>query len=104
MSKENEGLLKPEETCLLDLRAEKELGSNEKWKRIIFGGILGDHPPRDRSKPLRDVTHEMRHLGELQLATDTAVLVSRLILKNKVKLSRIPMIKEPTFKGPNKNG
>jgi ribosome biogenesis SPOUT family RNA methylase Rps3 len=70
----------------------------------VFGGILGDHPPRDRPEPVRKHFGDIRHLGELQLATDTAVLVSRLILSNKVKLNDIPMIKEPTIKGKNLQG
>lgn len=40
----------------------------------------------------------------MQLATDTAVLVSRLILFNQIPLSKIPMIDAPTIKGLNKNG
>lgn len=40
----------------------------------------------------------------MQLATDTAVLVGRLILCNKVALNDIPMIKAPVIKGLNKNG
>jgi ribosome biogenesis SPOUT family RNA methylase Rps3 len=46
----------------------------------------------------------VRHLGSLQLATDTAVLVSRLILYNGMKLDEIPMVEEPTVKGLNKEG
>ena len=38
------------------------------------------------------------------MATDTAVLVSKLILYNKCELKGIPMIEEPTIKGKNKDG
>lgn len=38
----------PEPVCMLDMRAEKELSPGEQWSTLIFGGILGDHPPRDR--------------------------------------------------------
>jgi len=89
---------------MLDMRGEKDLSEDEHWDYLIFGGILGDHPPRDRPAPIRKHFKNIRHLGSLQLATDTAVLVSRLILFNKLKLSAIPMIKEPTVKGLNKNG
>ena len=85
--------------CMLDMRGEEELGTQDKWATLIFGGILGDHPPRDRPAPVRKHFHHIRHLGDLQLATDTAVLVSRLILHNKVQLKNIPMIREPTLKG-----
>lgn len=40
----------------------------------------------------------------MQLATDTAVLVSRLILCNKIPLSKIPMVEAPTIRGLNKKG
>lgn len=39
--------------CMLDMRGKEELGPNEKWNYIVFGGVLGDHPPRDRPAPLR---------------------------------------------------
>lgn len=43
-------------------------------------------------------------MGQLQLATDTAVLVTKLIVDNQLKLSAIPFIKEPTIKGMNSKG
>ena len=63
---------------------------------------MGDHPPRDRPAPLRKHFTNIRHLGDLQLATDTAVLISRLILFNHLPLKEIPLIKEPTIKGHNR--
>lgn len=53
---------------------------------------------------MRKHFNNVRHLGELQLATDTAVLITRLILDNKIPLNDIPLIKEPTIKGLNING
>ena len=43
--------------CLLDLRAEQILQPSDKqeFDVIVLGGILGDHPPKDRSKPLREL-------------------------------------------------
>ena len=90
--------------CMLDLRAEKELSSEEEWDFIVFGGVLGDHPPRDRPAPVRQHFPVLRHLGAMQLATDTAVLVSRLILCNRLALGEIPMVREPTVRGLNKQG
>jgi len=29
---------------------------------FLFGGILGDHPPRDRTKVLRKLEYPLRHL------------------------------------------
>lgn len=66
--------------------------------------MLGDHPPRDRPAPIRSHFKSIRHLGKSQLATDTAVLVSRLILNNHINLKDIPMVDEPTVKGLNKHG
>lgn len=71
---------------------------------MVFGGVLGDHPPRDRPAPIRELFTAVRHLGSLQLATDTAVLVSRLVLCNGMSLGGIPMIEEPTVRGLNKEG
>ncbi len=90
--------------CMLDMRGKQELNPSEKWEYIVFGGVLGDHPPRDRPAPLRQHFVELRHLGPIQLATDTAVLVSRLILCNKIPLADIPMVEAPTLKGVNGKG
>lgn len=87
---------------MLDMRGEQELSPGESWSTLVFGGILGDHPPRDRPAPVRQHFPQIRHLGDLQLATDTAVLVSQLILHKKIELKSIPMIREPTLKGENK--
>jgi len=38
---------------MLDMRGKKELAPEEQWDYIVFGGILGDHPPRDRPAPIR---------------------------------------------------
>ena len=46
---------------------------------------MGDHPPRDRTIKLREGNYEIRHLGEIQLATDTATLVCKLILENQIE-------------------
>lgn len=89
---------------MLDMRGKEELSPGEQWNYIVFGGVLGDHPPRDRPAPLRKHFVEIRHLGPMQLATDTAVLVSRLILHNKIQLKDIPMVEAPTIRGLNKKG
>lgn len=43
--------------CLLDLRAEKILkpSDDQVFDVMVLGGILGDNPPKDRSKPLRNL-------------------------------------------------
>lgn len=42
--------VKKEEICLLDPGASSELKpeDGEKFKYFLFGGILGDHPPRGK--------------------------------------------------------
>lgn len=52
-----------EPVCMLDMRGEKELSPDEKWSTLVFGGILGDHPPRDRPAPVRKYFNNIRHLG-----------------------------------------
>ena len=41
--------------CFMDMRGEQELKPEDaqRFDFLIFGGILGDHPPQDRSKELR---------------------------------------------------
>ena len=88
---------------LLDLRAKKSLSCNDKndLDILIFGGILGDHPPRDRTRPLRDFFGDnMRHLGSMQMSTDTAIFTSQIILNDKLELSQIPFIDAPEVVSP----
>lgn len=42
--------------CFMDMRAEAELSPKdaETIKFVVFGGILGDHPPQDRAKDFRE--------------------------------------------------
>ncbi len=84
------------------MRAEKDLQPSDAalFDCFLFGGILGDHPPRDRSKPLRDKGYTMRKLRELQLATDTAVLVTRLIIEDQIPIENIPFVDNPDFEKP----
>ncbi|CAO3688085.1 unnamed protein product [Rhizopus stolonifer] len=76
-----------DEICLLDPAAPSELKpeDGEKFKYFLFGGILGDHPPRDRTGELRKLGFEGRRLGPLQMTTDTAVNVTRIIVEDKGK-------------------
>ncbi|KAG7698845.1 hypothetical protein KL930_002368 [Ogataea haglerorum] len=70
--------------CLLDPRAETDLQplDKESFDYFIFGGILGDHPPRDRTSELKKKLEcETRRLGNLQMTTDTAVRTTKMILE-----------------------
>ena len=89
---------------LLDLRAKKALCHDDRkiLNVLIFGGILGDHPPRDRTRPLRDFLGDnMRHLGRMQMSTDTAVFTSQIILSDGIELEAIPFVDAPEVVSPD---
>ena len=72
--------------CILDPEADKILthGDTIKFEYFIFGGILGDYPPRKRtetelSKYFKNT--EKRNIGKDQLSTDNAVYVVKQISK-----------------------
>jgi ribosome biogenesis SPOUT family RNA methylase Rps3 len=71
--------------CLLDPRAEKVLApeDGENFDVFLYGGILGDDPPRDRTGELRKLGFEGRHLLEKQMTTDTAVGVTKIVVEDK---------------------
>lgn len=68
--------------CLLDPKAEKAICPEdaEEFDAFLFGGILGDDPPRDRTKELRKLGFPGRHLDKVQMTTDTAVYVTSLVI------------------------
>ncbi|KAK1715675.1 SAM-dependent RNA methyltransferase [Colletotrichum lupini] len=71
--------------CLLDPSAASDLSpeDGEKFDAFLFGGILGDDPPRDRTSELRKKGFEGRRLGPTQMTTDTAVRVTRIVVEEK---------------------
>jgi ribosome biogenesis SPOUT family RNA methylase Rps3 len=70
--------------CLLDPRATKVLSPEDAdlFDVFLYGGILGDDPPRDRTGELRKLGFEGRHLGEKQMTTDTAVKVTKMVVED----------------------
>lgn len=68
--------------CLLDPKAPKALCPEDAqlFDGFLFGGILGDDPPRDRTAQLRQLGFEGRHLDTVQMTTDTAVYVTSLVV------------------------
>lgn len=70
--------------CLLDPRAEKVLAPEDAdaFDVFLYGGILGDDPPRDRTGELRALGFEGRHLGPVQMTTDTAVGVTKRVVED----------------------
>lgn len=86
--------------CLLDPRASQELSPDDSkdFDYVIFGGILGDHPPRDRTEPLRNYGFGSRRLGNRQMTTDTAVLVCHMILDQGKPFNEIDFIDDPEIR------
>lgn len=95
------GIENKDELCLLDPRAEIDLQPSdaEKFKYFIFGGILGDHPPRDRTGELKKkLSCPTRRLGSLQMTTDTAVRTTQIILEKQTKFEDIKFIDYPEIR------
>ncbi|MEK6836594.1 MAG: SAM-dependent methyltransferase [Nanoarchaeota archaeon] len=74
--------------CVLDPDAPKTLNLKESksFKYFIIGGILGDYPPKKRTKV--ELTNklkqaEVRNLGKKQFSTDNAVYVLKEIINGK---------------------
>ncbi|KAH6722494.1 SAM-dependent RNA methyltransferase [Leptodontidium sp. 2 PMI_412] len=90
--------------CLLDPSATKELSpeDGDTFDVFLFGGILGDDPPRDRTSELRKKGFEGRRLGPKQMTTDTAVRVTRLVAQEKIPLDKIEYVDYPELR-INKN-
>ncbi|KAI0827442.1 SAM-dependent RNA methyltransferase [Trametes gibbosa] len=89
-----------ERVCLLDPKAEKELSPEDgdgRFEWFLFGGILGDDPPRDRTGELRELGFPGRRLGPVQMTTDTALGVTKLVAQDQKPLEKIPYIDFPTI-------
>ncbi|KAI0521816.1 DUF431-domain-containing protein [Xylaria bambusicola] len=86
--------------CLLDPRAEKDISPDDKanFDVFLFGGILGDDPPRDRTGELRVKGFEGRRLGPVQMTTDTAVRVTRMVIDEQFTLNMVPYVDHPDLK------
>lgn len=73
------------DACILDPNARVVLSQNDAhhFQYLIFGGILGDAPMKNRTK--KELTQFMnipdRSLGDKQMSTDTAVYVARQIIE-----------------------
>jgi ribosome biogenesis SPOUT family RNA methylase Rps3 len=85
--------------CLLDPAAEQELSPDDaSFEVFLFGGILGDDPPRDRTSELRKKGFQGRRLGPVQMTTDTAVRVTRKVVLEKIVVDKIPYVDFPELK------
>lgn len=54
---------------------------------FLFGGILGDDPPRDRTGALRALGFPTRHLGPVQMTTDTALGVTKRVVEDGIAIN-----------------
>ncbi|KAF8257300.1 DUF431-domain-containing protein [Lactarius quietus] len=89
-----------ESVCLLDPKARWVLSPSDSYNFawFLFGGILGDDPPRDRTAELRMLGFPTRHLGSVQMTTDTALGVTKRIVEDRVPLEQIPYVDYPTIR------
>lgn len=72
--------------CVLDPQASKTLSPSKakSFDYFVFGGILGNHPPKKRTK--QELTQflsgaEMYNIGKTQMSTDNAVYVVKKIIE-----------------------
>ncbi len=96
VKKESVVKLKLNNACVLDPEASQELSPSDEFDYLIFGGILGDNPPRKRTEDelSSKINLPKKNLGKKQMSTDTAVKVAKLIVDGK-KLSEIKFIDSP---------
>lgn len=88
------------QVCLLDPSAPKKLTpeDGDLFNIFLFGGILGDDPPLDRTSELRKKGYHRRNLGSVQMTTDTAVRVTRYVIQKRIKLDEIDYNDQPEIK------
>ncbi|KAF2256589.1 DUF431-domain-containing protein [Trematosphaeria pertusa] len=91
---------KKDKVCLLDPAASKDLSpeDGDTFDIFLFGGILGDDPPRDRTSELRKKGYQGRRLGPVQMTTDTAVRVTRMVVQDRMPVEKIPYLDHPELK------
>ncbi|KAK5138241.1 hypothetical protein LTR08_003302 [Meristemomyces frigidus] len=92
--------------CLLDPKAEKDISPEDAgvFDAFLFGGILGDEPPRDRTAELRNKGFPGRRLGPEQMTTDTAARVTRIVVQQGKRLDEIAYVDRPDIELPNGEG
>lgn len=90
-----------DQICLLDSEASEELSFEDvkKFDFFLFGGILGnvDEFDFDRTSVLRVKGYPTRRLGSMQMTTDTAVRVSKMILCDNIPFPTISFVDRPEF-------
>ena len=83
----------------MDMRAETELRTDDaaEFDFVVLGGILGEHPPKDRAADLRESFMKTRGLGLTQMTTDTALLVCREVLEEQKPLKDLKFVDSPAI-------
>lgn len=83
--------------CVLDPSAPQELipADAKHFEYYVFGGILGDHPSRARTK--KELVSQLknpatRHIGKEQFPTDNAVYVVKEIIEKRKTLKEMSFI------------
>ncbi|MBU0628389.1 MAG: hypothetical protein KKC75_04310 [Nanoarchaeota archaeon] len=73
--------------CVLDPEADKTLQpeDSKEFDYFIFGGILGDNPPKKRTKEeiTLKIGCESRNIGKEQMSTDNAAYTVKKIVSGK---------------------
>ncbi|KAF8064902.1 SAM-dependent RNA methyltransferase [Lyophyllum atratum] len=88
-----------DKVCLLDPKAEAVLAPEDgdgRFDMFLFG--VRDDPPRDRTAELRIMGFPTRHLGPVQMTTDTALGVTKRVVQDKTLLVDIPYVEFPTIR------
>lgn len=91
--------------CLLEPQTNQILTPQDDFEYFIFGGILGDHPEQGRTEKYltsklatsKLISPQTRNLEKMQMSTDTAVLVTKLIAVDKIPFNKIPFIDSPAI-------
>ncbi|KAK5701592.1 hypothetical protein LTR97_004407 [Elasticomyces elasticus] len=91
-----------QKVCLLDPKGERDINpeDGDVFDVFLFGGILGDEPPRDRTGELRNKGFAGRRLGPEQMTTDTAARVTRIVVQEKKRLDEIDFVDRPDIELP----
>jgi ribosome biogenesis SPOUT family RNA methylase Rps3 len=80
--------------CVLDPESSVLLQPKDKSKfnYFVFGGILGDYPPKKRTK--KELTKflpsaKTRNIGKKQMSTDNAIYTTKQIIEKKIPFSKM---------------
>jgi ribosome biogenesis SPOUT family RNA methylase Rps3 len=98
---ECEKIFPKERVCLLDSEASQGLSPEdaERFDFFLIGGILGnvDDFDFDRTSVLREQGYERRSLGNMQMTTDTAAIVTSLIVHGGKRFDELKFVDRPEF-------